>query len=135
ADAAPARPTAFLATLGPISAHAARATFTANLLAAGGIANEAAGPTATPDDVLDAFRRAPRAVACLCGTDDAYASLVEPLAAALHEAGARAVCVAGRPRNDEQEHAWRSAGVDRLLFDGCDAIEALEDLLTRSGVG
>ena len=42
----PASTPVFLATMGTIAAHTARATFATNLFAAGGIAVEPAGPTA-----------------------------------------------------------------------------------------
>ena len=47
------RPTVFLATLGPVAAHTARAAFAANLFQAGGIAHRAAGAAPTR-------RRSPR---------------------------------------------------------------------------
>ena len=46
----PAGGPVFLATMGTVAAHTARATFATNLFAAGGIAVEAAGPTAGVDD-------------------------------------------------------------------------------------
>ena len=47
--AEPAERPVFLATMGPIAAHTARATFATNLFAAGGVAVEAAGATADVD--------------------------------------------------------------------------------------
>jgi methylmalonyl-CoA mutase len=44
----------FLATMGTVAAHTARATFAANLLAAGGIAVDVAGPTETAEDLVAA---------------------------------------------------------------------------------
>ncbi|MGD9960310.1 methylmalonyl-CoA mutase family protein [Nocardioides sp.] len=85
----------FLATLGPIAAHTARATFAANLLAAGGIAVAAAGATSGVDDVVAAY--AGQAVVCLAGTDAAYAEWGADLVAALRSAGARHVILAGNP--------------------------------------
>ena len=45
----------FLATLGPVAAHTARAGFAANLFAAGGIAVDVAGATAGVDDLVAAY--------------------------------------------------------------------------------
>ena len=67
----PAAAPVFLATLGTVAAHTARATFATNLLAAGGIAVDVAGPTDGVDDVLAAYDGQP--VVCLAGTDAAYA--------------------------------------------------------------
>ena len=72
-----ARPRAFLATLGPLAAHAARAAFTRNLLHAGGIDTVDAGPTEGVDDVVAAFRGAGTPVAVLCSTDALYAERAE----------------------------------------------------------
>ena len=57
--------------MGPIAAHTARATFATNLLAAGGIACESAGPSESVADLVSAA--AGHRVVCLCGTDQAYA--------------------------------------------------------------
>ncbi len=53
----PATAPVFLATLGPVSAHTARATFATNLFAAGGIAVEPAGATAGVDGAAGGVRQ------------------------------------------------------------------------------
>ena len=67
----PAAAPVFLATLGTVAAHTARATFAANLLAAGGIAAEPAGATAGVEELLAAYDG--QAVVCLAGADPTYA--------------------------------------------------------------
>ena len=86
----------FLATLGPVAAHTARATFATNLLAAGGVAVDVAGATDGVDALLAAY--AGQRVVCLAGSDAAYAEWGEQAATALREAGATRVVVAGKPR-------------------------------------
>jgi methylmalonyl-CoA mutase len=81
--------------MGPISAHTARATFATNLLAAGGVAVEAAGATGSVDDVTAAYAGQP--VVCLAGTDAAYAEWGADLVTALRSAGASYVVLAGKP--------------------------------------
>lgn len=113
----PAAAPVFLATMGTIAQHTARATFASNLLAAGGIAVEVAGPTAGPDDLLAAYGG--QRVVCLAGTDDAYAEWGAAAAAALREAGARHVIIAGKPTalGDPQSVDDSCAmGVDALTF-------------------
>jgi len=61
----------FLATLGPVAQHTARAGFATNLLAAGGIGVDVAGPTTGVDDLTAAYDG--QAVVCLAGTDTTYA--------------------------------------------------------------
>ncbi|HVL85753.1 MAG TPA: methylmalonyl-CoA mutase family protein [Pseudonocardia sp.] len=112
-----ARPRAFLATLGPLAAHTARAGFARNLLQAGGVETPDAGPTDTADEVAAAFRAAGTPVAVLCGTDEHYAERGAATAAALRDAGARQVLLAGRAD---------VPGVDGLLHVGCDALAVID---------
>ena len=92
---APAGTPVFLATMGSVAAHSPRALFATNLLAAGGVGVEVAGATAGADDVLAAYAGQP--VVCLAGPDAAYAEWGAPLVAALRDAGATRVVLAGRP--------------------------------------
>lgn len=131
AEAAGERPKAFLATLGPIAGFTARSGFARNLLEAGGIAapsGDGFAKTGTTDldALVAAFRASGAKLACLCGSDDAYATEAVPAAQALSAAGAT-VWLAGRP--GEQETALREAGVTNFIFAGGDAIAVLEDAL------
>ncbi|MFC5176069.1 methylmalonyl-CoA mutase family protein [Nocardioides taihuensis] len=103
----------FLATMGSIASHTARATFAGNLFAAGGVAVEVAGATAGVDDVLAAYAGQP--VVCLAGTDATYAEWGAPLVAALRASGARRVILAGKPRDLEVDDSC-AMGVDALAF-------------------
>ncbi|MBN6056606.1 methylmalonyl-CoA mutase subunit beta [Nonomuraea sp. RK-328] len=116
ADALPGRPKVFLATIGPVAAHSARAAFAANLFHAGGLATETAGPGADPDQIATAFAVSGTTVACLCSTDRLYAQHAEAVATALRKAGARLVWLAGKGSYD---------GVDACLHTGCDALGVL----------
>ena len=106
---APAGQPVFLATLGSVAAHTARAMYATNLLAAGGVAVEAAGPTNGVTDVLAAYTGQP--VVCLAGPDPAYAEWGADLVAGLRAAGARHVVLAGKPGD-------RTIAAD-LLDDAC----------------
>ena len=103
----------FLATMGTVAAHTARATFAANLLAAGGIAVEVAGPTSGVEVVLAAYDG--QAVACLGGPDPAYAEWGAALVTALRDAGATWVVVAGKPGDLGVDDA-AAQGIDALTF-------------------
>ncbi|HET6967169.1 MAG TPA: methylmalonyl-CoA mutase family protein, partial [Ornithinibacter sp.] len=85
----------FLATMGTVAAHTARATFASNLLAAGGVAVDVAGPTETVDDLVAAYDG--QRVVCLAGSDGAYEAWGEEAATALREAGASWIVIAGKP--------------------------------------
>ena len=114
----PAATPVFLATLGPVAAHTARATFASNLLAAGGIAVDVAGPTDGVDAVLAAYSGQP--VVCLAGTDKAYAEWGADVIAALRDAGARWVILAGKPGDQTVDASLVddacAMGVDALTF-------------------
>lgn len=131
AAAAGAPPKAFLATLGSIAGFTARAGFARNLFEAGGIAAPSgdgfakAGATDL-DALVAAFRASGAKLACLCGSDEAYAAEAVPAATALTAAGAT-VWLAGRP--GEQEAALRGTGVTNFIFAGCDAVAVLQDAL------
>ena len=113
----PAAAPVFLATMGTVAAHTARASFATNLFAAGGVAVDLAGPTDGVEQVLAAYDG--QAVACLAGPDPAYAEWGADLVAALREAGASWVIVAGKPGD---------LGVDDSCAMGVDAL----DFLTRT---
>ncbi|QXV59831.1 methylmalonyl-CoA mutase family protein [Amycolatopsis sp. TNS106] len=123
ADAHPSRPRVFLATLGPVAAHTARASFAANLFQAGGI--EAVNPGA-PEDVIAEFRASGTKIACLCGSNTSYAEEADSVAKALKEAGATSVLLAGKPGDHPD--------VTGYLYTGCDALEILTGTLNELGV-
>ncbi|MEV6651969.1 methylmalonyl-CoA mutase family protein [Streptomyces sp. NPDC051219] len=127
-----ARPRVFLATLGPASAHTARATFAANLFQAGGIEPVHSPVPVDPSAAAEAFTRSGAAVACLCSSDKLYGEQAEAVAAALKSAGARRVFLAGRP--GEHREAFQRAGVDEFVFAGGDAVAVLSSVLDDLGV-
>ncbi|QIX25876.1 methylmalonyl-CoA mutase [Nocardioides sp. JQ2195] len=114
----PATTPVFLATMGTIAAHTARATFASNLFAAGGISVVAAGATEDADAVLAAYDGQP--VVCLAGADKAYAAWGAELVARLREAGARHVVLAGKPGDKtvspDLVDDSAAVGVDALTF-------------------
>jgi len=105
------RPKVYLATIGPIARHTARATFAANLFQAGGLA--------TPSgDGASGLAEAATTVTCICGTDKDYATSAAELAAELRAAGATQVWLAGKPD-------LAVDGVDGYVYTGCDALSVL----------
>lgn len=111
---AQAHGTVFLANLGPIAVHTARATFASNLFAAGGIR------AVTGDgDIGEAFKASGAPIACICASDDVYAEQAEATAAALKAAGAKRVYLAGK---------GDYPGVDEYIHLGVDVL----DVLTRA---
>jgi len=103
----------FLATMGTVAAHTARATFASNLFAAGGIGVVNPGRADDVDAVLASYSGQP--VVCLTGSDAAYAAWGAELVAALREAGARWVILAGKPRDFVVDDTC-AMGLDALDF-------------------
>ncbi len=109
----PATGRVFLATLGPVATHTARATFATNLLTAGGIGVDVAGATDGVEALLVAYDG--QSVACLAGADPVYADWGAAAVTALREAGATRVVVAGKPRDLGVDDSC-AVGVDALAF-------------------
>jgi methylmalonyl-CoA mutase len=110
ADAAAQPPAVRLVTLGPPAAHSARASFAGNLFAAGGVR----------------LADAPSPVACICGSDRAYAEEAAATARRLRDEGVRTVWLAGKPAGYD--------GVDAYLYTGCDALAVLQQAHRDLGV-
>jgi methylmalonyl-CoA mutase len=125
-------PTVLLIPLASPRAASARLTFAGDLLRPAGIAAELLATTgdASTDEVLaEALTRNATTVACLCGTDDAYAESAANVAEALRRAGATHVLLAGQPK------AVPDAKVDSFIYRGCDAVAIQEQVLDELGVG
>ena len=126
AEAAPKRPTIFLANLGPVAAFTARATFAKNFFEAGGA--EALGNDGFADleTLVAAYKVSGAKLAVLCSSDAVYAEQGLAVAKALSELGGK-LYLAGRP--GEMEAQWREAGVHDFVHVGSDALAQLRDAL------
>jgi methylmalonyl-CoA mutase len=118
------RPAVFLANLGTLAIFAPRAMFAKNLFAAGGIAAIDSDGFDAPQKAAAAFKASGTELACICSSDSVYAEKTVATARALAEAGAKAIYIAGRPR--EQEAKLRQAGVTDFIYEGCDVLRVLE---------
>jgi methylmalonyl-CoA mutase len=107
----------FLATMGTVAAHTARATFASNLFAAGGIGVVNPGRADDVDAVVAAYTGPDggQPVVCLTGSDAAYAAWGAELVAALRQAGARWVILAGKKQDFEVDDTC-AMGLDALDF-------------------
>ncbi len=125
-DLTGARPTAWLATIGGLADFNARASFAANLLAAGGIASAVGEGRTEPAAIAAAWRDSGAPLVVLCASDAGYREHGAAVIAALRAAGATTVWLAGRP--DEPGGEPRSVAadlVDGAIFAGCDVLAAL----------
>lgn len=122
------RPHIFLANIGPLRQFKARADFARSFFEPGGF--EIIYPDGF-DELEDAFYMAldaePTAVV-ICSSDDAYPTIVPPLARALKaEMPDTAVLLAGRP--GEYEAMYKEAGVDGFIYLGANCYEVNKWLL------
>jgi methylmalonyl-CoA mutase len=115
--------TMFLAAIGPLSAHGRRLGFAREFFEAGGMTT-VAGAGASAQALATEFATSGATMACLCGSDEAYAAEAETFAAALRAQGAR-LMLAGRP--GEREPAWRAAGIEGFVYAGADIVATLEE--------
>jgi methylmalonyl-CoA mutase len=115
------RPTVFLATLGPLPVHSARAGFATNLFGTAGIRSV----TGEPGE----FSASGASIACLCSSDSLYAEAGASAAAQLKAAGARRVYLAGRPGDEQARAKLTEAGVDEFVFAGGDAVDVVRRAL------
>jgi methylmalonyl-CoA mutase len=126
------RPRVFLANMGPVAHHTARATYAKNFFEAGGFEVIGNDGFKDADAAARAFAASGAAVAVICSSDKLYPDVVPQVAPRLKAAGARTVVLAGNP--GASEAAWRGAGVDRFIFIKCDVLATLRDLLREEGV-
>jgi methylmalonyl-CoA mutase len=124
-----ARPKIFLANLGSAAAFTARASFAKNFFEAGGIEALPNDGFSSPDAVARSFAASGARLACLCSSDDVYASHGASVVEALRAAGARDIYVAGRP--DDLAQAF-GAAVSAYVFAGCDALAILSRALDKA---
>jgi len=127
-----ARPTAFLANLGPIPAHKVRSNWTSNLLAAAGVEAITNDGFDDADAVGAAFGESSAGMAVVCGSDQDYERLLAPVVASLKVSGCPLLLVAGRP--GEREPALREAGVSDFVFVGADVLQVMRRVLEALGV-
>jgi methylmalonyl-CoA mutase len=126
------RPRVFLANLGPVAHHTARATYAKNFFEAGGFEVIGNNGFKDADSAAKAFAESGATVAVICSSDKIYPDLVPQIAPKLKVAGARAVVLAGNPGANET--TWRAAGVDRFIFIKCDVLATLREILREEGV-
>jgi methylmalonyl-CoA mutase len=119
-----ASPKVFLANLGPLADFTARATYAKNFFEAGGIEAVTNDGFTSRDEMAAAFKSSGAALACLCSSDDIYASEAEAAAKTLRAAGAKHIYLAGRP--GDREAALAAAGVGAFIHVGCDVVATLK---------
>ncbi|MBT8454001.1 MAG: methylmalonyl-CoA mutase subunit beta [Deltaproteobacteria bacterium] len=131
-DSQATRPAAFLANLGSIASHTARATWAQNLLAAVGVDAITNDGFDGMDALAAAWKSSAAGLAVICGSDADYDTMLEPAVAALKKAGCDLVIVAGRP--GERESEVRALGAHEFIYAGADVLSAMTRVLDAMGV-
>lgn len=119
----------FMATLGSLAQFTARATWTANAFAAGGLQPVGSAVYDGLDDLVSACRDSGAVLACLVSSDEVYEADAVSAAKALKQAGVQHLYLAGRP--GDREAAYAEAGIGGYLFAGCDLLALLQDAHDR----
>jgi len=126
-------PSIFLANMGPIPQHKARAEFSTSFfqLAAFDVLDNKG--FASVDDAISAFKESHANIVVICSTDDTYPDLVPKLARQIKAFSANAiVIVAGYPKDHIE--AFKEAGVDDFIHIKSNALAFLENLQQQMGV-
>lgn len=128
------RPSVFLAAVGPVAKHKARADFVAEFFAVGGFAVLRPQAYGTAAEAKEAALASGAKITVICSDDASYPELVPPLAQALkQEAADMTVLLAGLP-DAEQLAAYKAAGVDDCIHLRSNCYQMLRELQERTGV-
>ncbi len=125
-------PQIFLANLGPVAKHTARAMFARNFFEAGGIEAISNNGFADADTCAKAFADSGAKIAIICGTDAQYSEMATDIAKALKQAGANRIYLAGHP--GDAKTSYEVAGIDDFISIGGDVLDVCKTALTHLGV-
>lgn len=128
------RPRVFLAKMGPLAQHKARADFSAGFFAPGGFELVAKQAFDTAAEAARAAADSGAEVAVLCSTDETYPELVPAFASALKAAKpAVSLVLAGLPADKAVQDAFSAAGIETFIHLRASVEETLASLLTKIG--
>jgi methylmalonyl-CoA mutase len=131
ADRMHRRPRVFLACLGPLAGHSARAAFATHLFHAGALDVVQSQAGLDTSALADAYTESGATIACLCGADADYDERAGEVLRALHANGARSILIARRVVDGDD--ALRAEGLAGHVHLGCDAETLLRRLLELEG--
>ena len=125
------RPTVFLANMGGIAQHKARADFSLGFFEVAGfqVVTNAGFPSVA--EAANAALASGAPVVVICSTDDAYPALVPPLTQQIKAAKPDTlVALAGYPK--DHVDAFKQAGVDEFIHIRANVCETLNSMLKRT---
>lgn len=128
------RPRVFLAKMGPLAQHKARADFSAGFFAPGGFELVAKQTFATAAEAAAAAADSGAEVAVLCSTDETYPELVPAFCAALRAAKPSvSLVLAGLPAEKPVQDAFAAAGIETFIHLRAPVEDTLATLLKKIG--
>lgn len=128
------KPTVFLANIGPVSRHKARADFAAEFFAVGGFEVLRDQHFSHAEEAARAAAASLASITVICSDDDTYPGIVPALAQEIKaEKPNMTLLLAGLPAA-EQLAAYKSAGLDDCIHARSNCYEVLRDLQERIGV-
>ncbi len=126
------RPRIFLANMGPIAVHTARAAYAQNFFEAGGFEAITNDGFETAEAAAAACVKESCTLAIICSSDAWYQTGAAGIAAALKSAGVKTLFLAGNPGTEAE--TYKKAGIDQFIFVGCDVLTTLTELAEAQGV-
>ena len=124
----------FLANMGPIPQHKARADFTTGFLQVGGFEVMGNNGFPTVDEAAAAAKESGADAVVICSTDATYPEIVPALAPKLHEVLPKAtVFLAGEAPADLKE-TYDNAGIDMYISVRANCYQILQALQKKTGL-
>lgn len=129
------RMSVFLANMGPIPQHKARADFSTGFFEVGGFKVISNDGFSTVEEAAKAAVASEACAVVICSTDDTYPQLVPELAKLIKASGKNmSVILAGAP-DPEQKANYDAAGVDEYIHVRANCLEILRKLQKERGIG
>jgi methylmalonyl-CoA mutase len=124
----------FLANMGPVSQHKARADFITGFMEVGGFEILKNDGYETTDECADAAAKSGADIAVVCSTDATYPEIVPPLTRAIKaKKPAMKVYVAGSPA-EEFKQSYLDAGVDAFVHIRSNCLAVLDEIQKIKGM-
>ena len=127
------RPTVFLANMGPMRQHKARADFSQDFLRAGGFDALYPQGFTTPEEAAAAAIASGCKACVLCSTDDTYPDIVPAFAKAVKEGKSdMMILLAGYPV--DYVESFKKDGVDAFIHIKANCYDTLENIQNHLGI-
>ncbi|HTO02374.1 MAG TPA: methylmalonyl-CoA mutase family protein, partial [Opitutus sp.] len=127
-----ARPRVFLARMGPLNQHKARADFSVGFFAVGGFEVIGKQSFASAEEAAATAIGSNAEIVVLCSSDETYPALVPAFAAAVRGGASRSIIVlAGLPADSATVATFRGCGIDEFIHLRANVHEVLAGCLKK----